>query len=624
MKASLRLLLLVTPWIGWVAGCRPVDYRRDADKAAYGIIDRAQQQALGRAEPFTIESPADALRSRLLLGQGLPHAGAASLGTGHLKPIAHWPEKDYPARPAASPTEAPWQKDRPVILTLSEALQVAARNSREYQTQKEDVFRAALALDLEANQFRNLLYSDVESEYSADHSGVRTVRGLANTGTASWQRTLKNGTLLTAGFAIDLARLLTRDRSSSLGLFADATITIPLLRGSGRHIVTEGLTQAERDMVYSLQTFARFKRTLAVRVASDYLAVLQQLDQVRNAEDNYRRLIASTRRARRLADAGRLPQIQVDQALQDELRARDRWIAAQQTYARRRDSFKVTLGLPTDANIDLDRDELERLAQAAGIGRGAPAATQPAATAPAPTTAPSADAPVELVPPTREGAGPLEMPAEKAVAIALDKRLDLRTALGQVYDAQRQVVVTADALRAGLTLSGTAEAGGRRGISSTGQDDAQLRPEKGVYTAGLLLDLPLERTAERNAYRNSLISLERATRDAQELEDQIKLQVRDALRNLLQARESRVIQAQAVTVARRRVQSTDLFLEAGRAQIRDVLEAQEALVSAQNALTAATVNYRVAELELQRDMGVLEVDEKGNWREYEPEGPDEQ
>ncbi|MGB2823773.1 MAG: TolC family protein, partial [Phycisphaerae bacterium] len=68
-----------------------------------------------------------------------------------------------------------------------------------------------------------------------------------------------------------------------------------------------------------------------------------------------------------------------------------------------------------------------------------------------------------------------------------------------------------------------------------------------------------------------------------------------------------------------RVTSTDLFLEAGRAAIRDVLEAQEALVQAQNSLTAALVAYRIAELELQRDMGVLEVNEKGLWREYRPE-----
>ncbi|KPK84648.1 MAG: hypothetical protein AMJ81_05065 [Phycisphaerae bacterium SM23_33] len=622
MKPCLWLVIVLTACVCCLPGCQPGYYRQQADKVAYGIIDQGQKQALGRTEPFSIERPADALRRKLLLEQGLPRASAASLGTDYLKPIAHWPEKQDPAQPAEPPAQAAPQ-GRPLTLSLVEALRVAARNNRDYQARKEDVFRAALDLDLEANQFRNLLFADADSQFTLDYRGEETVRGLANTGTASWQRRLKNGALLTAAFAIDLVRLLTPERASSMGLFADATITMPLLRGSGRHIVTEPLTQAERDVLYSLHTFARFKQTLAVSVASEYLSVLQQLDQVQNAEDNYRRVISSTRRARRLADAGRLPQIQVDQAQQDELRARDRWVAAQQTYARRQDSFKLTLGLPTDANIELDRDELKRLAEAVRAEPGA-AATQPAATASAPATVPSAEAPIELVQPTHEGGGRLEMPEEKAIAISLDNRLDLRTALGQVYDAQRQVVIAADALRGGLTLAGTAQAGSGRGLGSAGQPDAQLRPEKGVYTAALLLDLPLERTAERNAYRNSFIALERASRGLQELEDQIKLQVRDALRGLLQARESYTIQAQAVTLARRRVESTELFLQAGRAQIRDVLEAQEALVSAQNALTAALVSYRVTELALQRDMGVLEVDEKGNWREYEPENSNRQ
>jgi outer membrane protein TolC len=59
-------------------------------------------------------------------------------------------------------------------------------------------------------------------------------------------------------------------------------------------------------------------------------------------------------------------------------------------------------------------------------------------------------------------------------------------------------------------------------------------------------------------------------------------------------------------------------LKAGLVQIRDLLEAQEALISAQNAFTSALVTYRLAELQLQRDMGVLEVNEKGMWREYVP------
>jgi len=80
-----------------------------------------------------------------------------------------------------------------------------------------------------------------------------------------------------------------------------------------------------------------------------------------------------------------------------------------------------------------------------------------------------------------------------------------------------------------------------------------------------------------------------------------------------------VTQIKAVALAAKRVRSTDLFLQAGRAQIRDVLDSQEALLNAQNALTAAIVSYRIAELNLQRDMGVLQVAANGLWKEYTPE-----
>jgi outer membrane protein TolC len=187
-----------------------------------------------------------------------------------------------------------------------------------------------------------------------------------------------------------------------------------------------------------------------------------------------------------------------------------------------------------------------------------------------------------------------------------------------VYDAQRAVLVAADALRAGLTLTAGGTAGGRRGFGSADSPGAGLHLDRGVYAADALLDLPLERTAERDAYRSSLISLSQAARASQSLEDTIKLQVRDDLRNLIQSREGYRIQVLAVALAIRRVKSTQLFLEAGRAQMRDLLDAQQSLLDAQNALSAALVNYRVGELTLQRDLGLLQVDEKGNWHEYQP------
>src|SRR5690606_23006588 len=154
--------------------------------------------------------------------------------------------------------------------------------------------------------------------------------------------------------------------------------------------------------------------------------------------------------------------------------------------------------------------------------------------------------------------------------------------------------------------------------SASLEDSKRLRTSDAAYQALLEIDLPLERTAERNAYRESWIFLERAVRDYQELEDSVKAEVRDRLRTLLEAREGQRIEAAAVFLAERRVDSARKFLDAGRAQTRDLLEAQEDLVSAQNDLTAALVAYRIAELELQRDMGLLQVGPDGLWTEFVP------
>ena len=212
------------------------------------------------------------------------------------------------------------------------------------------------------------------------------------------------------------------------------------------------------------------------------------------------------------------------------------------------------------------------------------------------------------------------MAASLAAKLALENRLDLRISEGRVYDAQRKVIVAADALRAELTLFGSASLGEGRSLGTANLDNAQLRTEKGIYSGLLTLDLPLERTAERNTYRKSFIALEKAVRDAQRLEDEIKLSIRSKLRAMYEARVSREVQARALFVAETRVKSTTLFLEAGRIPIRELLDAQEALIGAKNALTSAIVDYRVAELEFQRDAGVLQIDEKGLRREYSPEG----
>jgi outer membrane protein TolC len=204
-----------------------------------------------------------------------------------------------------------------------------------------------------------------------------------------------------------------------------------------------------------------------------------------------------------------------------------------------------------------------------------------------------------------ENAGPFETEESKAMALAFENRLDLRIAKGRIQDAQRYVVIAADRLGAELTLLGTMQSTQPIG----GSDNTS-------YGGLVTLNLPLERTAERNDYRNSYITLEQAVRNAQVLEDDIKIAIRQSLRKMKKAREALKIQSRAVSVAEKRVASTDRFYEFGRADLRDVLEAQSSLLTARNALTSTVVDYRVAELSFQRDAGILKINDKGLLVEY--------
>lgn len=574
--------------LGVTAGCRtPEAFRRKVDTDVRQMVTQTRAQVVDTDASFSVEKPENTLRRRLLEDLSLPVSGPASLGTDRLPAIPGWPE---PGFPESSPDTGIQQKKQPSPLTLPlfQALEIGAQNSFDYQTRKEGVFQAALALYLEQDAFRNRFIGQVQQLFSADLSSDPHRKGSRSSGEITGVRRFESGPEFTATLAVDLASLLFSGGGSSVGIAGDASLSIPLLRGSGRHIVTENLRQAEQNLVYAILEFERFKKTFAVAVGSQYLILLQQMDTVDNAREDYLRREALTRRSRRLGDAGRLKEIEVDQSVQTQLVARQRWLSAEESFKKRMDSFKMLLGLPPDADIRLDPQALGLMKKTKSLILDDP--------------------------------GPLELDEQTAVSLALEQRLDLQIAQAKVFDAQRKVVVAADALGAELTFLGSVSAGERRTITTADLNNARLRMDKGIFSALLTLDLPFERTAEAVTYRNRFIELEQAVRDVQKLEDTLKMDIRNRLRELFEARQTLFIQAQAVDLAEKRVKSISLFMEAGRAETRDLLEAQDALLNALNNLTAARVNYRIAELEMQRDMGVLTVTDDGLWKEYSSGG----
>jgi len=544
------------------AGCSSAFYTKQADREVYGIIAQKDVKAFGKVREFSIQRPVDLEAMLKDLSERKPAAAAI--------PPSRMEEPDLlPVPDPKLPPPIPDPSPDAVCLTVADALRIAVSANRDYQTARETAYLTALTLTFERYLFRPHPFATgtVNFENNAD-TGERLKQWNASADIGASQQ-LADGMVIVGSLGLTALKFINRELGDTVGSTLNFSLTQPLWRGAGRQVVQENLTQAERNALYAVRTLARFEQEFAVSVASQYLRVLQDRDVVLNEWRNYRSLFENRERAEWLAKAERLPEFQVDQARQDELRAYNRWIVTRESYANSLDSLKVLLGIPIEREIVLEPKELDRLV---ALGLQHP-----------------------------------DTPLKDAEAESLKQRFDLANARGGIEDAQRKILVAENGLAGDVDL--VASIGYASDTSSP--QSARLQFRRGDYAVGLAIALPVDRLRERNALRQTQIARDRAGRSLTLLEDQIILEVRRAFRRLEQARESYEIQKRAVTLAERRVESTQLLLQAGRADQRDVLEAQRALVDTRNALTGALVDHTIANLEFQRDIGTLDVSEEG-------------
>src|SRR5206468_8402338 len=132
---------------------------------------------------------------------------------------------------------------------------------------------------------------------------------------------------------------------------------------------------------------------------------------------------------------------------------------------------------------------------------------------------------------------------------------------------------------------------------------SDLDSRTSTYNAGIQLDIPIDRVAERNAYRRSLINLQRAERAYEELKDRISIAARDALRGIESAQMTVQIQQLGIEVAMRRLDNSNELLRQGQVTSRDVVESQSSLLSAQDAYFRARADLQISILEYLRQTG---------------------
>jgi outer membrane protein TolC len=139
-------------------------------------------------------------------------------------------------------------------------------------------------------------------------------------------------------------------------------------------------------------------------------------------------------------------------------------------------------------------------------------------------------------------------------------------------------------------------------------------------------ELPLVRKQERNTYRASLIGFQQLRWDLMLAEDQVLFQVRQDLRQMQQLAENYRIQQVNLELAYTQV---TLALEAFRAPpapgeqrdsaaaaaalTRQLLDAQQSVPQAQDALITALINYLTTRMAFYRDLELMRIDSRGVW-----------
>lgn len=588
-----RSVMASIPITVFLVGCHELVVQ-PADRQVYEVIADRQAASTGiaansRLVPETGEPAANARMydaNPRPADPGIPPSfqepqePVAKPATSEQKPqAANAPPRTSDLIPQSlySPEEMP----RVTVFGLRDALAYAMAHARQLEDAKSELYLAALDLTLERHLWTPQFVAEVQAAYQKQpdpdeettREEARTAldRSMSAVSEVAVTQRLPLGGDITARAVYRMVRevrdRVTKGDSGELILSAN----LPLLRGAGA-AAYESRYAAERELIYAIRRFELFRRSFLVSIAADFFDLQQLKASIGNTYQSYvnRRLdwdkadfIHRMGRSRSIAEAPR--------ARANFRDAEARLVNAKEQYATALDRLKIRLGMPVDEWLDVvdqDQDQGSREVD-------------------------------RLLP---------KVKADEAVVTAMEYRLDLLNSADQADDARRGVDVAKNRILPDLNLTGSVAY-----LSDTEhRSPARLREDRETWEGGIELRLD-DRKTERNAYRRSLVSLQRATRDHDLLGDTVAADVRRALRRIAQQDNLRRIQETNVLENQIRYDGARAQYDLGRSTNQDVVDAQNDLLAAQNNLAAAVADYRVAILEFRRDTGTLRVTDDGRW-----------
>ncbi|PHS08368.1 MAG: hypothetical protein COA78_12830 [Blastopirellula sp.] len=217
---------------------------------------------------------------------------------------------------------------------------------------------------------------------------------------------------------------------------------------------------------------------------------------------------------------------------------------------------------------------------------------------------------------------PVKIDSVSALDVARENRRDWMNARAALVDSWREIEFFAQDLQSNLDVVFDGD------ISNVGKNPVKFRAHTGRLQVGLEWDAPLTRLVERNTYRESLIDYQRTRRQFYQFRDGISRGLRDTIRTLDLNYINFELRRAAVQVAISQVERTQLRLQEpskpnqtqkfDSSTARDLINALDSLLSAQNDFLGVAVNFEVQRRSLDLDMGTMQIDDRGIWLDPGP------
>lgn len=396
LKLTLAVGLFAASTVALV-GCHRGYYRRQADAEAYSLIHQKLNDPRWNQLDPSIETQHDSRMHDPFSADHppMPQDDRASHELMHCvdgKPgYQHW-HVNGDVTTAASPD---WRGYLPLdergilVLDMETAVQLSLIHSPDLQRQRETLYLSALDVSLERFGF------DTQSFYG--WSTFFRTQGREAPGGASTSIDLTPGPTQTrlqklgisgASLAVGIANTViwnfAGNNTQTASTLIDFSLIQPLLRGAGRQVVLESLTQAERTLLANVRQLERFRRGFYLNVstgrnagagpggnflnepaggnanAGGFLGLLQTQQQIRISEFNVRSLENVLEQFREYFREQRINLLQVRQAEQTLYNAQESLLRQKVQYENELDQFKRTMGLPPDLQIEIQDPFLQQ------------------------------------------------------------------------------------------------------------------------------------------------------------------------------------------------------------------------------------------------------------------------